>query len=57
MAGMIPARMVHTVVCPVCHGALRFNADFTRLRCTACDRRYRVEDEIPVLLAAEAERG
>ena len=52
---MIPAQMVNTVVCPVCHGGLRFNQDFTRLRCVECGRRYRVEDGIPVLLAQESE--
>ena len=55
MADMIPAKLVKTVVCPICHGELRFNADFTKLRCTACGKRFRVEDEIPVLLAQEAE--
>ena len=54
---MVPAQMTKVVVCPVCHGGLRFNQDFTRLRCVQCDRRYRVEDEIPVLLAHEAEQG
>jgi uncharacterized protein YbaR (Trm112 family) len=29
---------------------LRINADFTSLRCTKCDRRYAVQDEIPILL-------
>jgi len=55
MAGMIPAELVKIVVCPICHGGLRFNADFTRLRCTECGKRFRVEDEIPILLAQEAE--
>ena len=55
MTRMIPAQMVGTFVCPVCHGELRLNRDFTRLRCVQCGRRYRVEDEIPVLLAHEAE--
>jgi hypothetical protein len=50
MAFMVPARLVTLVVCPSCHGALRINADFTSLRCTKCDRRYPVEDEIPILL-------
>ena len=34
---------------------LRFNAEFNKLRCTECDKRFRVEDGIPVLLAQEAE--
>ena len=52
---MIPAQIVKTVVCPVCHGSLRFNEDFTKLRCVECDKRYPVKDGIPVLLAQEAE--
>jgi uncharacterized protein YbaR (Trm112 family) len=52
---MIPAKMVQTVVCPICHGGLRFNEDFTKLRCTECGKHYRVQDEVPVLLAQEAE--
>jgi uncharacterized protein YbaR (Trm112 family) len=52
---MVPAKLVQTVVCPICHNTLRFNADFTKLRCTGCGKKYRVLDEIPVLLAQEAE--
>jgi uncharacterized protein YbaR (Trm112 family) len=55
MAGMIPAKLVKTVACPICHGRLRFNADFTKLRCSECGKRFRVEDGIPVLLAQDAE--
>ena len=55
MADMIPAKLVKVVVCPICHGGLRFNEDFTRLRCTECGKRFRVQDGIPVLLAQEAE--
>lgn len=55
MADMIPAKLVKTVVCPICHGGLRFNEDFTKLRCTDCDKRFRVQDGIPVLLPQEAE--
>jgi uncharacterized protein YbaR (Trm112 family) len=55
MTAMIPAELVKIVVCPICHGRLRFNADFTKLRCTQCDKHFRVEDGIPILLAHEAE--
>jgi uncharacterized protein YbaR (Trm112 family) len=55
MADMIPAKLVKTVVCPICHGELRFNADFTKLCCVECGKSFRVEDGIPVLLAQEAE--
>jgi uncharacterized protein YbaR (Trm112 family) len=52
---MIPAQMIKMVVCPACHGGLRFNEDFTKLRCVDCGKRYKVLDGIPVLLAQEAE--
>jgi uncharacterized protein YbaR (Trm112 family) len=55
IADMVPAKLVKIIVCPICHGGLRFNADFTKLRCTMCEKRFRVEDGIPVLLAQEAE--
>ena len=55
MTDMIPAKMVTTIVCPICHSGLRFNEDFTKLRCTGCEKRFRVEDGIPVMLAQEAE--
>lgn len=54
---MIPARLVQFVVCPICHGKLRINEDFSRLRCIECGRRYHIADEIPVLLPREAEEG
>jgi uncharacterized protein YbaR (Trm112 family) len=52
---MVPAKLVKIAVCPICHAGLRFNADFTKLRYTGCDRRFRVDDGIPALLAQEAE--
>jgi len=52
---MIPAQIIKTAVCPVCHGGLRINESFTKLRCVECGKQYRVEDGIPVLLAQEAE--
>jgi uncharacterized protein YbaR (Trm112 family) len=55
MGEMIPAKLVKMVVCPICHGELRFNADFTKLDCVECGKHFRVEDGIPVLLAQEAE--
>jgi uncharacterized protein YbaR (Trm112 family) len=55
MVVMIPAKLVKTVVCPICLGEFRFNAELTKLRCTECGKHFRVEDGIPVLLAQEAE--
>ncbi len=55
MTDMIPAKLLKIVVCPICHGEFRFHADLTKLRCTLCGKHFRVEDDIPVLLAQEAE--
>lgn len=40
------------VVCPVCHGSLRLDAD--EVVCVACLRRYPIVDGIPVLIEARA---
>jgi uncharacterized protein YbaR (Trm112 family) len=55
MVVMIPVKLVKIVVCPICHGGFRFNAELTKLECVGCGKRFRVEDDIPVLLAQEAE--
>lgn len=55
MAVMIPAKLLKTVVCPICHGGFRLNPDLTELLCTECGKRFRVQDGVPVLLAQEAE--
>ncbi len=51
---MVPARLVEFVVCPLCYGKLRINQDFSKLRCVECGKRYRICDEIPILLPQEA---
>jgi len=40
------------LVCPVCHSSLVSEPD--TLRCTACNRRYPIVDNIPILLADRA---
>ena len=45
------------LACPCeAHGALEYDAAAAELACTVCDRVYRVEDGIPVLLLDEARR-
>jgi uncharacterized protein len=45
--------MLAMLACPVCHGSLVFEAD--TIRCTQCQRRYPIQDEIPILLADRAQ--
>jgi uncharacterized protein len=44
------------IVCPKCKGDLVYDATAQTLTCNADRLRYRVEDDIPVLLVDEAER-
>ncbi len=44
------------VCCPACRGDLRLLGREAGLQCAACGLRYRIEDDIPVLLVEEAIR-
>ncbi len=44
------------LVCPVCKGDLVYDAQADTLTCNACRLRYRIVDDIPVMLADEAEK-
>ena len=44
------------LVCPACKGDLEYSSDAQTLTCAKCRRRYRVVDDIPVMLIDEAER-
>ena len=53
---MISPELLAILVCPVCKGDLRYDADRQRLDCPACRLSYRIEDDIPIMLPEEAER-
>ena len=44
------------LVCPACKGDLEYASDAQTLTCAKCRLRYRVVDDIPVMLIDEAER-
>ena len=44
------------LVCPACKGDLVYDAAAQALTCNACRLRYRIEDDIPVMLVEEAEK-
>jgi uncharacterized protein YbaR (Trm112 family) len=44
------------LVCPICKGPLQYEPERERLICNACRLAYRITDDIPVLLADEAEK-
>jgi hypothetical protein len=44
------------LVCPACKGELAYDATAATLTCSACRLRYKVVDDIPVMLVDEAEK-
>jgi len=48
--------LLNMLVCPACKGELVYDAAAETLTCTACRLRYKVVDDIPVMLVDEAEK-
>ena len=49
----LPADLLAILACPQCRGPVQ--PEPSALRCDACRLRYRVENDIPVMLISEAE--
>ncbi len=52
---MLKPELLEILACPACKGTLRPVADHSALDCPACKLRFRVEDDIPIMLLEEAE--
>lgn len=52
---MLDQKLLEILVCPKCKGELEYKPEEEALLCHACRLRYRVEDDIPVMLIDEAE--
>lgn len=50
----ISEELLEILVCPKCKGELKLTAASDGLDCGACNLRYRIEDDIPVMLVEEA---
>ena len=48
--------LLSILVCPVCKGDLTYDEAGSTLTCQACRLIYRIEDDIPVMLADEAKK-
>jgi hypothetical protein len=48
--------LLSILVCPQCRGDLNYDRDSNHLTCPACKLRYRVVDDIPVMLIDQAEK-
>ncbi len=52
---MLKPELLKILACPACKGPLRPLPDHSALDCSACKLRFRVEDDIPIMLLDEAE--
>jgi hypothetical protein len=52
----LSADLLAVLVCPACRGDLEYDPSAATLTCPACRLRYRVVDDIPVMLVDQAER-
>lgn len=52
----LSADLLSILVCPQCKGDLAYDAQGQTLTCNRCRLRYKVVDDIPVMLIDEAER-
>ena len=52
---MIDQELLNILACPACKGTLEYDRTNEKLICRACRLRYRIDDDIPVMLVEEAE--
>jgi uncharacterized protein YbaR (Trm112 family) len=50
------SELLTILVCPACKGDLQYDTAAATLTCPACRLRYKVVDDIPVMLIDEAEK-
>lgn len=53
---MLDPRLLEILACPLCKGVLAAAVDHAHLDCVPCGLRFRVEDDVPIMLVEEAER-
>lgn len=52
---MLDSQLLEILVCPKCKGELDYRIEEEELVCHACELRYEVRDDIPIMLVGEAE--
>lgn len=53
---MLNDTLLEILVCPECKGELEYDRDNARLICHQCRLKFAVDDDIPIMLAEEAEK-
>jgi len=52
---MVEQELLDILACPKCKKELEYDEENQKLICNACRLKYRIEDDIPVMLIDEAE--
>ena len=53
---MIDQKLLDILACPACKGELTYDEGNQKLICQACQLRYPIRDDIPIMLVDQAER-
>lgn len=53
---MLNEKLLEILACPRCKGDLEYDKAENKLICKKCRLRYRIEDDIPIMLIDEAEK-
>ncbi|KPL04077.1 MAG: tetraacyldisaccharide 4'-kinase [candidate division Zixibacteria bacterium SM23_73_2] len=53
---MFDMKLLEILACPQCKKKLDYHSDEEKLVCKSCGLKYRIEDDIPVLIIDEAEK-
>jgi len=53
---MLSEKLLKILACPKCKGDLNYDRDNNKLICENCRLRYRIDDDIPIMLIDEAEK-
>ena len=52
---MLSETLLEVLACPQCKGDLEYRPDEAQLVCQTCRLKYRIEEDIPIMLIDEAE--
>lgn len=52
---MLEGKLLEILACPLCKGKLEYDQENQKLICHPCKLRFRIEEDIPVMLIDEAE--
>ncbi len=53
---MLDDELLKILACPACKGDLNYDRENNVLECHQCRLRYRVEDDMPIMVIDEAEK-